>query len=88
MLHGGIADRICVSRAAWWATFRGGLGLANVVACTLFGGVSGSPVGGHVGHGRRDHSVDEARRLQRGLCGQRDDAFVAGGRADAHLDTT
>lgn len=24
--------------------WRGGLGMANVVACTLFGGVSGSPV--------------------------------------------
>jgi TRAP-type C4-dicarboxylate transport system permease large subunit len=23
---------------------RGGLGMSNVVACTLFGGVSGSPV--------------------------------------------
>lgn len=43
MLHGGIADRILRFAQATVGHFRGGLGMANVVACTLFGGVSGSP---------------------------------------------
>ncbi|GAB7534132.1 TRAP transporter large permease [Burkholderia sp. 22PA0099] len=43
MLHGGIADRILKFAQAIVGHFRGGLGMANVVACTLFGGVSGSP---------------------------------------------
>ncbi|CAD6545816.1 C4-dicarboxylate TRAP transporter large permease protein DctM [Paraburkholderia hiiakae] len=43
MLHGGIADRILRFAQAAVGHFRGGLGMANVVACTLFGGVSGSP---------------------------------------------
>ena len=40
MLHGGIADRILRFAQATVGHFRGGLGMANVVACTLFGGVS------------------------------------------------
>ncbi|WP_163103993.1 TRAP transporter large permease subunit, partial [Acinetobacter baumannii] len=43
MLHGGIADRILRFAQTLVGHFRGGLGMANVVACTLFGGVSGSP---------------------------------------------
>ena len=43
MQHGGIADRILRFAQATVGHFRGGLGMANVVACTLFGGVSGSP---------------------------------------------
>ena len=43
MLHGGIADRILRFAQNTVGHFRGGLGLANAVACTLFGGVSGSP---------------------------------------------
>lgn len=43
MLHGGIADRILKFAQSAVGHFRGGLGMANVVACTLFGGVSGSP---------------------------------------------
>ncbi|WP_296663565.1 TRAP transporter large permease [Paraburkholderia sp.] len=43
MLHGGIADRILRFAQASVGHFRGGLGMANVVACTMFGGVSGSP---------------------------------------------
>jgi hypothetical protein len=43
MLHGGIADRILRFAQSLVGHFRGGLGMANVVACTLFGGVSGSP---------------------------------------------
>jgi TRAP-type mannitol/chloroaromatic compound transport system permease large subunit len=38
MLHGGIADRILRFAQATVGHFRGGLGMANVVACTLFGG--------------------------------------------------
>jgi tripartite ATP-independent transporter DctM subunit len=44
MLHGGIADRIMNFARTLVGHWRGGLGLANVMACTLFGGVSGSPV--------------------------------------------
>jgi tripartite ATP-independent transporter DctM subunit len=44
MLHGGIADRIVALARSMMGHIRGGLGMSNVVACTLFGGVSGSPV--------------------------------------------
>jgi len=44
MLHGGIADRIVALAKNLVGHVRGGLGMSNVVACTLFGGVSGSPV--------------------------------------------
>jgi tripartite ATP-independent transporter DctM subunit len=44
MLHGGIADKIVDFAKALVGRVRGGLGMSNVVACTLFGGISGSPV--------------------------------------------
>jgi tripartite ATP-independent transporter DctM subunit len=44
MLHGGIADKIVNFARALVGHWRGGLGLANVVASTIFGGVSGSPI--------------------------------------------
>jgi tripartite ATP-independent transporter DctM subunit len=44
MLHGGIADRIVALARSIVGHIRGGLGMSNVLACTLFGGVSGSPV--------------------------------------------
>jgi tripartite ATP-independent transporter DctM subunit len=44
MLHGGIADKIVGFARNLVGHWKGGLGMANVVACTLFGGVSGSPV--------------------------------------------
>src|SRR3954464_2973190 len=44
MLHGGIADKIVDFARSLVGHWKGGLGLANVMACTLFGGVSGSPV--------------------------------------------
>jgi tripartite ATP-independent transporter DctM subunit len=44
MLHGGIADKIVSFARSLVGHWKGGLGLANVVASTLFGGVSGSPV--------------------------------------------
>jgi tripartite ATP-independent transporter DctM subunit len=44
MLYGGIADRIVRFANNLVGHVRGGLGMSNVVACTLFGGVSGSPV--------------------------------------------
>ena len=44
MLHGGIAEKIVRFAQTLLGHKRGGLGMANVVACTLFGGVSGSPV--------------------------------------------
>ncbi|WP_211441207.1 TRAP transporter large permease [Collimonas humicola] len=44
MLYGGIADRIIQCARSAVGHIRGGLGMTNVLACTLFGGVSGSPV--------------------------------------------
>ena len=44
MLHGGIADKILDFARSMVGHMKGGLGLANVMASTLFGGVSGSPV--------------------------------------------
>ena len=44
MLHGGIAAKIVKFAKDMMGHWRGGLGMANVVACTIFGGVSGSPV--------------------------------------------
>jgi tripartite ATP-independent transporter DctM subunit len=44
MLHGGIADKIVAAARNLVGHVRGGLGMSNVVACTLFGGVAGSPV--------------------------------------------
>ena len=44
MLQGGVAGKIVELAKALVGHIRGGLGMANVVACTLFGGVSGSPV--------------------------------------------
>jgi tripartite ATP-independent transporter DctM subunit len=44
MLYGGVADRIVTFARNLIGHIRGGLGMSNVVACTLFGGVSGSPV--------------------------------------------
>jgi len=44
MLYGGVADRIVQFAKSLIGHIRGGLGMSNVVACTLFGGVSGSPV--------------------------------------------
>lgn len=44
MLYGGIAERIVRFANDLVGHVRGGLGLSNVVASTLFGGVSGSPV--------------------------------------------
>ncbi|CAG2132189.1 C4-dicarboxylate TRAP transporter large permease protein DctM [Cupriavidus campinensis] len=44
MLYGGIADRIVNFAKSMAGHVRGGLGMSNVLACTLFGGVSGSPV--------------------------------------------
>lgn len=44
MLRSGVAERIVNFAKNLVGHVRGGLGMANVVACTLFGGVSGSPV--------------------------------------------
>ena len=44
MMYGGIADRIVAFAKNLIGHVRGGLGMSNVIACTLFGGVSGSPV--------------------------------------------
>jgi tripartite ATP-independent transporter DctM subunit len=44
MMYGGIADRIIRCSKAMVGHVRGGIGMTNVVACTMFGGVSGSPV--------------------------------------------
>jgi tripartite ATP-independent transporter DctM subunit len=44
MLRGEIADRLVALAAAMVGHLRGGLGQVNIVAATLFGGVSGSAV--------------------------------------------
>jgi tripartite ATP-independent transporter DctM subunit len=44
MLHGGAADKIVRLAQSAAGHVRGGLGMSNVVACTLFGGVCGSAV--------------------------------------------
>ena len=44
MLHGGIAERIIRFANSLVGHVRGGLGMSNVVGCTLFGGVAGSPL--------------------------------------------
>jgi tripartite ATP-independent transporter DctM subunit len=44
MLYGGIADRFVTFAKSLVGHVRGGLGMSNVIACTMFGGVSGSPV--------------------------------------------
>ncbi len=44
MLYSGVAERIVTFARNLVGHIRGGLGMSNVVACTLFGGVSGSPV--------------------------------------------
>jgi tripartite ATP-independent transporter DctM subunit len=44
MLHGGISARIIAFASALVGHMRGGLGQVNVVASTLFGGVSGSAI--------------------------------------------
>ena len=43
-MYGGIADKIVDFAKSLAGHVRGGLGMSNVLACTLFGGVSGSPV--------------------------------------------
>jgi tripartite ATP-independent transporter DctM subunit len=44
MLYGGIADRIVRFANSLVGHVRGGLGMSNVLGCTLFGGVAGSPL--------------------------------------------
>ena len=44
MMRGKIADHLVAFAAALVGHVRGGLGQVNIVACTLFGGVSGSAV--------------------------------------------
>src|SRR5437879_5683348 len=44
MLYGGVAERIVKFAKSLVGHIRGGLGMSNVVSCTLFGGVSGSAV--------------------------------------------
>jgi tripartite ATP-independent transporter DctM subunit len=44
MLYGGIAQRIVRFANSLVGHVRGGLGMSNVVGCTLFGGVAGSPL--------------------------------------------
>ena len=44
MMRGGIADRIVRFAGGFVGHLRGGLGQVNIVASTLFGGISGSAV--------------------------------------------
>jgi tripartite ATP-independent transporter DctM subunit len=44
MLHGGIAQRIVPFANSLVGHVRGGLGMSNVLGCTIFGGIAGSPL--------------------------------------------
>ena len=44
MLYGGIAERIVRFANSLVGHVRGGLGMSNVIGCTIFGGVAGSPL--------------------------------------------
>jgi tripartite ATP-independent transporter DctM subunit len=44
MLYGGIAERIIRFANNLVGHVRGGLGMSNVLGCTIFGGVAGSPM--------------------------------------------
>ncbi len=44
MLYGGIADRIIRFANSLVGHVRGGFGMTNVLGCTIFGGVAGSPM--------------------------------------------
>jgi tripartite ATP-independent transporter DctM subunit len=44
MLYGGIAQRIVRFANSLVGHVRGGLGMSNVLGCTLFGGIVGSPI--------------------------------------------
>jgi tripartite ATP-independent transporter DctM subunit len=44
MLYGGIAQRIVRFANSLVGHVRGGLGMSNVIGCTIFGGVAGSPL--------------------------------------------
>jgi tripartite ATP-independent transporter DctM subunit len=44
MLYGGIADRIVKFANSLVGHVRGGLGMSNVIGCTIFGGIAGSPL--------------------------------------------
>ena len=83
MLYGGVADRIVDFAKSLVGHVRGGLGMANVVACTLFGGVSGSPVADVSAMGAVMIPMMKKEGYRRRLRRQRDDARGAGRRADA-----
>ena len=74
MLYGGIADRIVAFAKSLVGHIRGGLGMSNVVACTLFGGVSGSPVADVSAMGAVMIPMMKREGLRRRLRGERDDA--------------
>jgi len=84
MLHGGIAQRIVRFANSLVGHVRGGLGMSNVLGCTIFGGVAGSPAGRRIGHGLGDDSADEEGGLRHRLRRQRHHPCVPGGRVDAH----
>ncbi len=44
MLYGGIAERIVKFANSLVGHVKGGLGMSNVLGCTIFGGVAGSPL--------------------------------------------
>ena len=44
MEKGGVADRIFAAAKSYVGRFRGGLGMVNIIASFIFGGISGSSV--------------------------------------------
>src|SRR4051794_41764414 len=62
MMRGGIVDTLVALAAAMVGHLRGGLGQVNIVAVTLFGGVSGSAVAGAPAGGGGVVPPEEGRR--------------------------
>ena len=83
MLHGGVADKIVQLAKNLVGHIRGGLGMSNVVACTLFGGVSGSPVADVSAMGAVMIPMMKKEGLRHRLRRQRHHPRLAGRRADA-----
>ena len=71
MLRGGIADRLVQLANAAIGHIRGGLGLVNVLASMLFGGISGSAVADASALGSTLIPMMRPQGLRRRLRGQR-----------------
>ncbi|MGY3034642.1 hypothetical protein ACVIIV_003812 [Bradyrhizobium sp. USDA 4354] len=83
MLHGGVADKIVQLAKNLVGHIRGGLGMSNVVACTLFRRRLRLARGRRLGDGRGDDPDDEERGVRHRLRRQRHHPRLAGRSLDA-----